>query len=61
MSTHVVAPETGRIILNGFVRFLLAGADTEQRAALVEHVVRPGFLAAPMHAHRHEDEYSFVL
>jgi mannose-6-phosphate isomerase-like protein (cupin superfamily) len=29
--------------------------------ALVEHVIAPGTLAAPMHVHEHEDEFSYVL
>ena len=29
--------------------------------ALVEHVIAPRTLAAPMHIHEHEDEYSYVL
>ncbi|MEP7356547.1 MAG: cupin domain-containing protein [Anaerolineales bacterium] len=31
------------------------------RFALVEHRLAPGQLAAPIHTHEHEDEYSFVL
>ena len=42
-------------------RFLLRGDDTGQRFALVEHTIAPRALAAPLHTHEHEDEYSFVL
>lgn len=42
-------------------RFLLDGHDTAGRVALVEHQLAPGALAAPMHLHTKEDEYSFVL
>jgi quercetin dioxygenase-like cupin family protein len=42
-------------------RFLLRGADTGGRFALVEHTIAPRSLAAPVHTHEHEDEYSFVL
>jgi mannose-6-phosphate isomerase-like protein (cupin superfamily) len=42
-------------------RFLLRGDDTGQRFALVEHTIPPRALAAPLHTHEHEDEYSFVL
>lgn len=42
-------------------RYLLHGEDTEGRFALVEHTVPPRSLAAPIHTHQHEDEYSFVL
>lgn len=42
-------------------RFMIGGTDTQQRFALVEHVIAPGALAAPMHRHSKEDEFSFVL
>ena len=42
-------------------RFLLRGADTGGRFGLVEHTIAPRSLAAPVHTHEHEDEYSFVL
>ena len=38
-------------------RYLLETADF----ALIEHTIAPRALAAPMHVHEHEDEYSFVL
>jgi uncharacterized cupin superfamily protein len=61
MSAKVVAPNQGRIILDGFVGFKLFGADTGGALAVVEHVLGPGLLGAPMHTHRNEDEYSYVL
>jgi quercetin dioxygenase-like cupin family protein len=42
-------------------RYLLDGTSTEGRVALVEHTIAPRTLAAPMHRHSREDEYSFVL
>ena len=42
-------------------RFMIDGADTQGRFALVEHVIAPGAIAAPMHMHSKEDEFSFVL
>ncbi|MEJ7741607.1 MAG: hypothetical protein WKF73_03075 [Nocardioidaceae bacterium] len=42
-------------------RFMIDGADTDGRFALVEHRFAPKALAAPMHRHRHEDEYTYVL
>lgn len=42
-------------------RFIVRGADTDGRFALLEHTVPPKVLAAPTHTHEHEDEYSFVL
>lgn len=42
-------------------RFLIAAADTGGRLAVVEHILAPHCLAAPMHRHTREDEFSFVL
>lgn len=42
-------------------RFLVAAADTGGRLAVVEHILAPRSLAAPMHYHTREDEFSFVL
>lgn len=39
----------------------LFGTQTGGSFSLVEHPLGPGRLLAPMHTHRHEDEYSFVL
>lgn len=43
------------------VRFLLDAADTGGLLSLVEHPVPPRTLAAPLHRHAREDEYSVVL
>jgi quercetin dioxygenase-like cupin family protein len=43
------------------VRFLLGGEQTGGRFAVVEHPLRPRALASPVHTHRDEDEYSYVL
>jgi mannose-6-phosphate isomerase-like protein (cupin superfamily) len=40
---------------------LFQGNDASKRFALVEHPMQPRALAAPMHRHHREDEYSFVL
>ncbi|MEO7841877.1 MAG: cupin domain-containing protein [Anaerolineales bacterium] len=61
MSTLVTAPNQGRSILNGFAVFLLAGEKTGGNFALIEHNLAPGQLAAPIHTHQNEDEYSYVL
>ena len=46
----------------GFLdRYLLESAASSGRVALVEHVLGPKILAAPMHRHSREDEYSYVL
>jgi mannose-6-phosphate isomerase-like protein (cupin superfamily) len=62
-SVTVVAPDNGR---EGFlgsigVRFMIDGADAGERFSLVEHPLSPRALAAPLHRHTREDEYSFVL
>ena len=43
------------------VRFMIPGVDTGERLSLVEHPMPPRGLAAPLHRHNREDEYSFVL
>ena len=43
------------------VRFMIDGPEAEQRFSLVEHPMSPRALAAPLHRHTREDEYSFVL
>ena len=43
------------------VRFMIDGPDAEQRFSLVEHAMSPRALAAPLHLHTREDEYSYVL
>jgi mannose-6-phosphate isomerase-like protein (cupin superfamily) len=42
-------------------RFMIDGEDTGGRFALVQHLFAPRALAAPMHRHHREDEYTFVL
>jgi quercetin dioxygenase-like cupin family protein len=43
------------------VRFMIAGAESGGGFALVEHPMPPRTLAAPLHRHSREDEYSYVL
>jgi mannose-6-phosphate isomerase-like protein (cupin superfamily) len=43
------------------VRFMVDGGETGETFSLVEHPMPPRHLAAPMHRHTREDEYSFVL
>jgi mannose-6-phosphate isomerase-like protein (cupin superfamily) len=40
---------------------MIAGAETGDTFSLVEHPMPPRALAAPLHRHSREDEYSFVL
>jgi mannose-6-phosphate isomerase-like protein (cupin superfamily) len=42
-------------------RFIMAGGPSQGRFALVEHPIVPRGLAAPVHVHRREDEFSYVL
>ena len=62
-SVKIVTPGDG---LEGFlgsigVRWLIDGAEAGERFSLVEHPMSPRALAAPLHRHTREDEYSFVL
>jgi mannose-6-phosphate isomerase-like protein (cupin superfamily) len=43
------------------VRFMIDGALSDQRFSLVEHPMSPRALAAPLHLHTREDEYSYVI
>jgi mannose-6-phosphate isomerase-like protein (cupin superfamily) len=43
------------------VRWLIDGIEAAERFSLVEHPMSPRALAAPLHLHTREDEYSFVL
>lgn len=43
------------------VRFMIDSADSGGTFSLVEHPVPPRKLAAPLHRHSREDEYTFVL
>ena len=43
------------------VRFMIEGATTGGAFSLVEHPLPPRALGAPVHTHRNEDEYSYVL
>lgn len=42
-------------------RFMLEGDKSAGGVSLVEHLMPPRSLAAPLHRHTREDEYSFVL
>jgi len=43
------------------VRFMINGEDAGGDFSLVEHPLSPRALAAPLHRHTREDEYSYVL
>ncbi len=62
-STRVLGPAEGKAGFLGSigVRFMLDGATTGGGFSLVEHPMSPRALAAPLHRHLREDEYSYVL
>jgi quercetin dioxygenase-like cupin family protein len=43
------------------VRFMVGGEESGGGFSLVEHPMPPRALAAPLHRHAREDEYSYVL
>src|SRR6478609_10825856 len=62
-AVKIVGPQDGKAGFLGSigVRFMIDGVQPEQRFSLVEHPMSPRALAAPLHRHSREDEYSFVL
>ncbi|MGY3589719.1 mannose-6-phosphate isomerase-like protein (cupin superfamily) [Bradyrhizobium sp. USDA 4341] len=62
-SPQILGPHDGHLAILGgtSARFMIDGDDVGKRFALVEHPMQPRALAAPMHRHHREDEYSFVL
>jgi len=59
----IVSPRDGK---EGFlgsigVRFVIDGREADEHFSLVEHPMSARALAAPLHLHTREDEYSFVL
>src|SRR5579884_556463 len=62
-AARIVGPADGKSGMLGAisVRFMLGGEDAGGRFSLVEHPMPPRALAAPLHRHSREDEYSFVL
>ncbi len=62
-AVKIVSPEDGATGFLGSIgaRFMIDGDETGERFSLVEHPMSPRALAAPLHIHTREDEYSFVL
>ena len=61
--TRVLGPSEGT---SGFlgsigVRFMVDGESAGERFSLVEHPMSARALAAPLHRHNREDEYSYVI
>jgi mannose-6-phosphate isomerase-like protein (cupin superfamily) len=62
-TARVLGPAEGKAGFLGSigVRFMIDGDTTGGGFSLVEHPMAPHALAAPLHRHLREDEYSFVL
>src|ERR1700712_2634755 len=62
-SPVVVGPSDGNAGFLGSIGvcFMIDGDRTAENFSLVEHPMSPRALAAPLHRHTREDEYSFVL
>jgi len=60
---RVVGPESGKAGFLGSigVRFLVDALDSGGGFSLVEHPMSARALAAPLHRHSREDEYSYVV
>ena len=60
---RVLSPDEGETVwLRKLgIRFMIGGEETQGNFALVEHPIGPRALAAPMHTHEREDEYTYVL
>jgi quercetin dioxygenase-like cupin family protein len=60
---HVLGADEGETVnlLALGVRFMIDGETTGGAFSLVEHPLPPRALGAPLHTHRNEDEYSYVL
>jgi mannose-6-phosphate isomerase-like protein (cupin superfamily) len=60
---HIVGPQDGKAVDLAVVgvRFMAWAEETGGGFSLVEHPIAPGMLAAPLHRHNREDEYSYVL
>lgn len=53
--------EVGPLLGGVADRFMIDGKDSGGRFALVQHLFEPRALAAPMHRHHDEDEFTYVL
>ena len=60
---HVLGPDEGEVVqlFALGVRFMVGGDTTGGAFSLVEHPLPPRALGSPVHTHRNEDEYSYVL
>ncbi len=62
-AAKIVGPADGQAGFLGSigVRFIVDGHEAGERFSLVEHPMSARALAAPLHRHTNEDEYSFVI
>src|SRR5436305_3748005 len=60
---RIIGPEDGKQVDLGSVgaRFMIYGEESGGGFSVVEHPMPPRALAAPVHRHSREDEYSYVL
>src|SRR3954447_22344055 len=60
---QLLGPSDGQsVFLGGLgVRFMIDSGTTGGALSLVEHPIAPRTLAAPLHRHANEDEYSYVI
>ena len=58
-----IGPKDGKLVklMSVGVRFMAWGEETGGGFSLVESPIAPNTLAAPVHIHEREDEYSYVL
>jgi quercetin dioxygenase-like cupin family protein len=63
VAAKVVGPRDGTAGFLGSigVRFMIDGQEAGDRFSLVEHPLSARALAAPLHRHAREDEYSYVV
>ena len=63
IAAKVVGPRDGKagFLVSIGVRFMIDGEETGRGFSLVEHPMSARALAAPLHRHTHEDEFSYVL
>jgi mannose-6-phosphate isomerase-like protein (cupin superfamily) len=60
---RIIGPRDGKLVNLATigVRFMIWGEESGGGFSLVEHPMPPRALAAPLHFHEREDEYSYVL
>lgn len=64
MTTRIIPAGAGEILgspLGCRDRFLIDAKDWGGNLAVVEHLLAPHAIAAPMHRHTNEDEFSLIL